>query len=150
MDHSKITPELKITIHGKLIVIFILFSFCIMITGAFYYFSQQKRILTDYQTNLTAIASLKINQINQWNIECLEDANVILNNEPLINKIKEYYVDGNNEEMKRELIRGWNLFIQDTIMTAYHYSDTFTVFDHSLCFWILDLGTKSKTLPEPT
>ena len=105
MSVFKISLEYKKTILWKLVVILLLFSAVIILAGVYYYKSQRNRIFIEQQNNLSAIATLKIGQITQWHKERLGDAIVITGNEPLINCIKQYFVDENQHGIKRELIK---------------------------------------------
>ena len=83
MSEFKINPELKKTIPWKLVVIFLCFSAAIILLGINYYKLQQTRIFSEYQNNLSAVASLKIRQIVRWHDERLGNAAVIRAKVPL-------------------------------------------------------------------
>jgi PAS domain S-box-containing protein len=100
---SIITPELKKTIPWRLAVIFLLFSVAIILMGIYYYKSQRNQIFAEQEKNLSAIATLKIDQIEQWHKERLGDAKVIKENEPLIDQINLFFRDKNKSVIKREL-----------------------------------------------
>ena len=102
MSEFKITTEFKRTFPFKLVVIFLLFSATIILTGIFYLESQKKRIFKEQEDNLSAIASLKIGQIEDWRRERLADAAVIALNKPLIRSI-EGFLGGNNREARTDL-----------------------------------------------
>ncbi len=122
MYEFKTTTELKKTIPWKLAVIFLCFSAAIILVGNSFYKSQRNRIITEYQNDLTAIASLKIGQIQQWHKERLGDATVIRDNEPLISCIKQYFRDKNKPELKAELTK-W----MKSIRADYDYSGVLLV-----------------------
>jgi PAS domain S-box-containing protein len=105
MAEFKITPELKITIPWKLILVFLFFSFSIILAGILYYKSQKTRIFKENENNLTAIASLKIKEIEQWHSERLGDASIIMSNKPLIKRIRNYYKDENQVGIRLELTK---------------------------------------------
>ena len=97
MGESIIDPDIKKTFPWKLAAIFLLFSAAIILVGIFYYESQKNKIFTEQENNLSAIASLKINQILSWRNERIEDATVISHDKPLIRSIEHFLKDGNKE-----------------------------------------------------
>jgi PAS domain S-box-containing protein len=103
MSEFEIKPELKRTIPWKLVLIFLLFSLAIIVMGLFYYESQRKNIFTEQENNLSAIATLKIGQIQQWHSERLRDAFVIRDNRLFIRSIEQYLYD-KNAGLKDELL----------------------------------------------
>lgn len=103
MPVIKINKEVLKTIPWGLVAIFLCFSAAIILSGTFFYKSQRSRLFRQEQNDLTAIASLKVNQIEQWYNERLGDAAVIRDNEPLISRIKDYFRDKNQLELKSEL-----------------------------------------------
>jgi PAS domain S-box-containing protein len=114
--------ERKQTIPWKLGVIFLCFSAAIIFVGISFYKSQRNRVYSEYQNNLTAIATLKIGQIQQWHKERLGDAAALRDNEPLILCIKQYFRDKNKPEIKTELTK-W----MKSIYTDYDYSSVLLV-----------------------
>ena len=117
MSEFKINPELKKTIPWKLVVIFLCFSAAIILLGINYYKLQQTRIFSEYQNNLSAVASLKIRQIVRWHDERLGNAAVIRDNEPLLKQIKLYLGNENEPGLKTELTK-W----MKSLYTEYDYS----------------------------
>jgi PAS domain S-box-containing protein len=97
--------EIKMTVPWKLVIIFLCFSAAIILSGVLFYKSQRRRIFIQNEKELTAIASLKVGQIEQWRKERFGVAAVIRDNEPLINRIKQYYRDENQSEIKTELTK---------------------------------------------
>jgi PAS domain S-box-containing protein len=124
MSVFKIAPENKRTIPWKLVVIFLLFSAVIILAGDYYYKSQRNRIFIEQQNNLSAIATLKIGQIALWHKERLGDANVITGNEPLINRIKQYFGDENQPGIKREIIKWMESFYEENDYSGVSLVDT--------------------------
>ena len=124
MSVFKIAPENKRTISWKLVVIFLLFSAVIILAGDYYYKSQRNRIFIEQQNNLSAIATLKIGQITLWHKERLGDANVITGNEPLINRIKQYFGDENQPGIKREIIKWMESFYEENDYSGVSLVDT--------------------------
>lgn len=123
MSVININSELKKTIPWKLVVIFLFFSAAIILMGAFYYKLQRDRIFKEQQNNLSAIASLKIGQIIRWHKETMGNAAVIRDNEPLLNRLKQYLVNENQPGIKEELTK-W----MKSLNTEYDYSEV-TLFD---------------------
>jgi PAS domain S-box-containing protein len=105
MSIIDINTEIKKNIPWKLVVVFICFSVAIIIVGISFYLSQRNRLFTQNQNDLTAIAFLKVNQIENWHAERLGDAATIRDNGPLINTIKQYFRDKNQPEIKTQLIK---------------------------------------------
>jgi signal transduction histidine kinase len=90
---SETKYDLKKTFPLKLVVMFILFTLGIILVGFYYYRDQRKRIFLEQENDLGAIASLKLSQIEQWREEMLKDAEILKNNELLVNVIKESFDD---------------------------------------------------------
>jgi len=64
-----------------LIVVFILLSIVVWYLGTLYYHSQRDRIKVEKQSELSAIANLKANEIITWKKERLNDADLISGNQ---------------------------------------------------------------------
>jgi PAS domain S-box-containing protein len=105
MTRSDKTDELKRTIPWQLAVIFVLFTTGIIITGFVFYNSQRIRIFNENRDNLAAVSLLKTRQIEQWYTERLGDAKLIKDNAPLIKSIKQYFINNNKPDLKRELTK---------------------------------------------
>jgi signal transduction histidine kinase len=90
---SETKYDLKKTFPLKLVVMFILFTLGIILVGFYYYRDQRKRIFLEQENDLGAIASLKLSQIEQWREEMLKGADILKNNELLVNVIKESFDD---------------------------------------------------------
>jgi PAS domain S-box-containing protein len=99
MASSDTKPDFRKIIPWKLAVIFLLFSAVIILTGAYYYRTQRNRIFTEQENNLSVIATLKINQIQQWHSERLADAYLIRDDKPLIRFITHFLNKNNNDEL---------------------------------------------------
>jgi len=100
MRINKITAIEKKIIPWQLILIFLLFSGGIILSGIFYYISLKKKIFKEQEDNLSVIASLKIGQIERWHSERLEDAEVIRNDKPLISYINHFFTTNSNHLQK--------------------------------------------------
>src|SRR5674476_566638 len=103
MGKTNINPDIKKTFPWRLAVIFLLFSFVIIIMGIYYYRYERNRIFAEQENNLSAIATLKIGQIQQWHSERLRDAFVIRDNRLFIRSIEQYLYD-KNAGLKDELL----------------------------------------------
>jgi PAS domain S-box-containing protein len=103
MGETIINPDIKKTFPWKLAVIFLLFSAVIIIMGIYYYRYERNRIFAEQEKSLSAIAILKIGQIQQWHSERLIDAFVIRDNRLFIRSIKQYLYD-KNAGLKDELL----------------------------------------------
>jgi PAS domain S-box-containing protein len=103
MGETIINPDIKKTFPWKLAVIFLLFSAVIIIMGIYYYRYERNRIFAEQEKSLSAIATLKIGQIQQWHSERLIDAVVIRDNRLFIRSIKQYLYD-KNAGLKDELL----------------------------------------------
>ncbi|MGC1391846.1 MAG: PAS domain S-box protein [Bacteroidales bacterium] len=117
MNDIIIKPELKKTFSWKMVVIFILFSAAIILMGTYYSNSQRKRIFKEQENNLSAIASLKISQIENWHKERLGDATVISHEKPIIISI-EHFFSGEDIAKKTELY-DW----MKSVRNEYDYSN---------------------------
>jgi cell division protein YceG involved in septum cleavage len=120
MSEFEIKPELKRTIPWKLVLIFLLFSLAIIVMGLFYYESQRKNIFTEQENNLSAIATLKIGQIQQWHSERLRDAFVIRDNRLFIRSIKQYLYD-KNTGLKDELLTSMFYSLTQLLKSGYRF-----------------------------
>jgi PAS domain S-box-containing protein len=107
---------------------FFIFTVGILVLGRVYYRSQITRINKEAQESLTAIANLKIRQIEQWRTERLGNAGQITNNNPLLKSIKEYIRNKNRTETEPDIKR-WmkymsenfdykDVFLYDTLLNA--------------------------------
>jgi PAS domain S-box-containing protein len=103
MAEFKFDPEVKQPFPRKLAAIFLLFSVIIVILGIYYYRYEKARIFKEQEISLSAIASLKIKQISQWYSDKLADAVLIKDNEPLVDRIKEFLKDENQTGLRKEI-----------------------------------------------
>jgi PAS domain S-box-containing protein len=116
-------PIVKKTFPWPLALIFLLFSVAIVLTGAFYYESQKKRVYSEQEENLAAIASLKIAQIVRWHKERLGDATVIRDNKSLIKSIEKYFNNG-NLKLKSDLLFWMNSINKKSDYRSFLITDT--------------------------
>jgi PAS domain S-box-containing protein len=73
-----------------LIILFIIISASSILLGFLYYKSQKKRLLNDKKIELSAIADLKVRQIDQWRNERLSDAVLLGENGPFIRQLSAF------------------------------------------------------------
>ena len=121
MPEFKNTSGLYKTIPWKLIAIFILFSAAIVLLGIYYYNTQKNRIFKEQENSLSAIASLKIDQIELWHSERLADAKVIRDNIPLIRSIKKFLYSNDNQS--RNELSTW----MRSVCNGYDYSNVLLI-----------------------
>jgi hypothetical protein len=117
MDRSNTiqVPHNKIPWH--LILIFIVLSFAIALTGYFFYQNQKKHIKEQKQNEISAIAGLKIKQITNWREERMRDASFIFNNEKIAKQIENLEKTPVSLELRKEIL-SW--------MTAMHKNLQYT------------------------
>ncbi|MBA4321945.1 MAG: hypothetical protein C0408_03935 [Odoribacter sp.] len=111
MSVFRITSESKKTFPVGLVVIFLVFSGGIIITGHFYNKFQSNRVFREQEQTLSAIAVLKAGQITAWRRERMGDAEVIKNNDPFVKSIKHFFADPDQKGIKIELTKWMNSFI---------------------------------------
>ena len=91
-----------------LFIIFFVLSSILVFAGYYYYQVQKNFLKTNIQNHLEAIAHLKIEEINNWRNERLNDAYFIYNNEIIPNFIKQYLENSKdknlNEVIKKSII----------------------------------------------
>jgi signal transduction histidine kinase len=112
----------KIIIQSPVIILFFLLSLCIILGGRIYFNSQKKKIVCESQNDLSAIASLKVDQIVQMHKERLGDAEVIRNNSSLQKQIIGFFKNENQFEVRREL-----LVWMESIVRSYDYQSVLLV-----------------------
>ncbi len=91
-----------------LIIVFLILTLGIGLAG-YLYSSRQKNSLTEKVKNeLSAVGVLKIDQINAWRKERISDGETIAGNQFMINVIKKYFYDKDNET-KTSLLNWFNV-----------------------------------------
>jgi PAS domain S-box-containing protein len=122
MSEFKLSNELKITIPSRLVVIFVLFSIIIIMMGIYYYKVQRNKDFKEQEKNLSAIASLKIQEIVNWHRERIGDASAIKDNQPLIKEINQFFRDSKEPEIRRDLTK-W----VESVYKSHDYSSVLLV-----------------------
>lgn len=103
-----------------LIGIFLLLVIGIFLLGFFYYFSEKKRIKTEKQKELAVIAELKIDQIDRWRKERLDDGRVLLKNSLMAHGIKQFQKHSRSFWVRQEIL-AWMV----SLMNNLNYSNVF-------------------------
>ncbi|MGA3287848.1 MAG: PAS domain S-box protein [Bacteroidota bacterium] len=87
-----------------LITVFVLIVVGTLITGFLFYQVQQKRIKSEAQNYLAAIADLKVSQIAQWRRERIADGELLFNNLPLLRTVEAFLKSSVKADRKQELL----------------------------------------------
>ena len=87
-----------------LITVFVLIVTGTLITGFLFYQAQQKRIKSEAQNYLAAIADLKVSQIAQWRHERIADGELLRNDLPLLRTIEAFLKSSVKADRKQELL----------------------------------------------
>jgi PAS domain S-box-containing protein len=103
-----------------LLLIFVVFTIGIAIGGVLYYKNSEKQFRTEIDNQLTAIANLKVSQIEAWRFERLADGNIFLNNNAFTEHVIRYLKNPNNIEAK-DYIHNW----LDKVIKWYNYDAAF-------------------------
>jgi two-component system, cell cycle sensor histidine kinase and response regulator CckA len=96
-----------------LAIVFLLFVIGILVTGFFFYKSQQRHIKMDAQNNLMAIADLKVGQITHWRQERLIDARLAYHNAAFIRQVNEYFKTPEKLNAKHDILKLMKAFHED-------------------------------------
>ena len=88
-----------------LITVFVLIVVGTFITGFLFYQAQQKRIKSEAENYIAAIADLKSNQIVQWRRERIADGELLLNNLPLLRTVETFLQSSGGADRKQELLK---------------------------------------------
>ncbi len=94
---SRIIPWFLITVFGFLVV-------CILTAGIIFFLTQQKRLKSEAENYLAAVAELKVNQIVLWRHERIADGKLIMNNPPLVKAAEAYLSSPEKSGRKQELL----------------------------------------------
>jgi len=126
-----------------LIVLFCILTLISIVGGFFYSRILKVNLLDETLEQLSAIADLKVRQINQWRQERLSDGFYLRNNIPHVKKLSEFLNDGGNSQIKEDLVRSFRaytenydyrsvLFIDKKIKVRLYYPDKDTVIGEHL------------------
>ncbi len=109
--------DININILWRPVLFFLLFLTVIILFGRFYYRSQKIKIVQEQQRDLSAIATLKISQIEEWRKERLGNAATIRDNEPLIRSIRDLFSHSASSNLHADIQKWMN-----SVCNEYHYS----------------------------
>ncbi len=99
-----------------LILIFIIFSACIIGAGYFHYSHHKKQYKDEVGKQLTAIGKLKTDQLVNWRRERLGDASTLCKNTLFSKLVSKYFDAPDNADVRGQLEKWLNQF-----RTAYNY-----------------------------
>lgn len=111
-------PSPKIPRH--LILLFLLLILLIGTGGYLYYGNQKKHIKKEKESELLAIADLKVNQIASWRKERLGDAEVLFENYQFIRQLRRW-LKSQEKSMVMEDMLGW----MSSVRGRFDYSSIF-------------------------
>ena len=94
------------------LVIFVIFTLGIVISGYFYYKSQAKELREATNDQLIAIADLKVTQLVNWREDRMEDAVYILN-QPLFLPFVHQYLDNSGDPALTKKVFSWMKLFQE-------------------------------------
>jgi PAS domain S-box-containing protein len=101
----------KPPISWTLVIVFVVVSAVILITGSFYIRNQKLYTLNLKKDELNAYANLKAGQIVRWWHERLGDAIILRENNPLVAEIEKFISNPSDTDSRDALVRVFNSFI---------------------------------------
>ncbi len=81
--------------------------------GFLFYSSQKKKIISEKQNELTAIATLKIKDIEEWRMEHIRDGEILSSIIPRNKLILDFFANGNSSDPGMELKQRMMIFMKD-------------------------------------
>ena len=109
MNSSKKKPSTP----WPLIILFSILSVITIAGGFFYYRILEKNLLDETMEQLSAIADLKVRQINQWRQERLSDGLYLRNNIPHVKQLSEFLNNSGNSRLKEDLVRSFRAYTEN-------------------------------------
>jgi PAS domain S-box-containing protein len=94
----------KYNIPLHLLLVFVLLVIGIVTSGYLLYATQKAELKKRDNNDLSAIAALKVREIDSWRKERLEDAHVIQQNLPAIHRIRQLLENPSSDEIRQELL----------------------------------------------
>lgn len=85
------------------VLMFILLAVGAVVTGYLYYQNYQQRFRKDVEAQLSAIAELKVGELERWRKDRLEHGNIISRVETVSAQIRKGFVEGDDPEARRQL-----------------------------------------------
>jgi two-component system, cell cycle sensor histidine kinase and response regulator CckA len=89
-----------------LVSFFVLFAIGLSLAGYYFYHYQQKRLLQTAKDNLSSIAKLKVEQIENWRQERINDASFIFRSEAIAQQLS-HFLKNPAGQAERNAILGW-------------------------------------------
>jgi two-component system cell cycle sensor histidine kinase/response regulator CckA len=88
----------------RVIIVFLILSFLIGLSGYFYYDAQKAELIRHIQNELSAIADLKVNQITAWRNERLADARIMERNPVLATMVRQFLQEPVADSRGRDIL----------------------------------------------
>ncbi|MBW4053877.1 MAG: GAF domain-containing protein [Proteobacteria bacterium] len=95
-----------------MIILFIFMAAGIISVGYFYHRNHQKQYLAEVGLQLSAIADLKVNELQHWREERTADAGIFYHNAAFASLVKDYVHHSTSEQIRRE-IEDWTINIRN-------------------------------------
>ena len=98
-----------------LIALFMAISVCSIILGYLYYMNQKKELLSDMQTELSAITDLKVSQIIQWKNERIAGALLLGDFSPFAEGVADYLKNREDNNLRAATANNLKMLVGGTI-----------------------------------
>jgi PAS domain S-box-containing protein len=98
---QRMNPDNMLT---RLVGVFLLLALCIGLAGYLYYASQKEHLKKNIQDEISAIADLKVSQIDSWSRERLEDGTSIFKARFFVLLIQQYLSDPRGSRLEPDLL----------------------------------------------
>ena len=108
-----ISRTLKEEIPWPTFAIIILTTIIVILSGILFYRSQKRKIVNEKQTELAAIATLKINEIENWRHEHIRDGEILQSIIPRNQIILNFLESKNSGDLGLELLERMKIFIRN-------------------------------------
>ncbi len=113
-SYEDLSNALSIRYTYILISVFILLILIIITVGYSYYKSYERQFRSGIEEQLSAIAELKVHQIEQWRKERFDDANIFYKNKAFSNLVAQYFQNKNDLDVKTH-IKSWITKLQQSL-----------------------------------
>ena len=104
MDKVNSLQALPRKIPWHLVIVFFILSVAIALIGYYFYRDQREHIKIGKQQELSAIADLKVKQIQNWRNERIRDASFIFNNAEIADQIENLQKYPSSPEVKQNKV----------------------------------------------
>jgi signal transduction histidine kinase len=111
---------LKTDIQWPFLLLILMVFLLILAGGYLFYIAQKNKIVYEKQIELSAISSLKIEEIQKWRMEHLRDGRILSNIIPRNKIIFDFLADGKSPALRQELMQRMKIFIEN-----YDYENIF-------------------------